>query len=487
MRTAAVPIALLALAVGAFSIGTTEFVAMGILPNVADAFGVSIPTAGYVISCYALGVVVGAPLLAPLSARVDRKHLLIGLAAMFTLGNLASALAPSFGVLLAARVATALPHGTFFGVGAVLSAALVPFNKRSQAVALMIAGLTVANIVGVPLGTMAAQQFGWRAAFALVAGVGVLTVVAIAVLVPNQRPAPGASMRSEFGALARGQVWLALAVGALGFGGMFASYSYISPMMTEVAGLPLGAVPYVLALYGVGMTCGTLAGGRAADRALMPTMYLAMGAMTLALLLLHLLAASPVGAVAMVFLLGFTSSALVPSLQTRLMDKAQDAPSLAAALNHSALNFANASGAWLGGLVIAAGHGFAAPSLLGAGLGVVGLALVTASGLGDRRAARPAVLTRPLPRGTAGARAKRAETRANQGRWPPRRHGKDAPKAALARSRAGAGRLCSTPRPRRANTPPDGWGAGVAEGGAAPAGTRGVRCGLSRRPGPGAR
>ncbi|MFC4562962.1 MFS transporter [Nocardiopsis mangrovi] len=382
------PIALLALAIGAFGLGTTEFVAMGLLPDIAEHFGVSIPVAGYMISGYALGVVAGAPVLAPLSARFDRKHLLMGLMALFTLGNLASALAPTYSFLVAARFATALPHGTFFGVGAVLAAALVPVTKRSQAVSLMIAGLTVANIIGVPLGTLAAQQFGWRSTFALVTAIGVATVIAIAALVPSQRPRPGASVRSEFGALARGQVWLALGVGAIGFGGMFASYSYISPMMTEVTGFSAGAVPVVLAVYGVGMTVGNLLGGRAADRALMPTMYAGMAGIAAVLLLLHALAPFKAGAVVMVFLLGFAGSALIPSLQTRLMDVAKDAPSLAAALNHAALNFANAAGAWLGGLVIAAGFGLTAPNLLGAGLAVVGLGLAVTSGLADRRQGR---------------------------------------------------------------------------------------------------
>jgi DHA1 family inner membrane transport protein len=398
-----VPIALLALAIGAFGLGTTEFVAMGILPDVARSFGVSIPVAGYMISGYALGVVIGAPLLAPLGARVDRKYLLAGLMTMFTLGNLLSALAPTWEVLLASRFLTALPHGTFFGVGAVLAAALVPVTKRSQAVSLMIAGLTVANIVGVPLGTLAAQQFGWRSTFAIVTGIGVLTVAAILALVPNQRPRAGASIRSEFGALARGQVWLALGVAAVGFGGMFASYSYISPMMTDITGFSPTAVTLVLAVYGVGMTAGNLAGGRAADRALMPTMYACMAGIAVVLLLLHALAPFKVGAVAMVFLLGFAGSALIPSLQTRLMDAARDAPSLAAALNHSALNFANAAGAWLGGLVIAAGYGYTAPNILGAGLAVVGLGLAVVSGLLDRRAAGPGGGAAGRPEASAAA------------------------------------------------------------------------------------
>lgn len=382
------PIALLALALGGFGIGTTEFVAMGILPEVADAYGVSIPTAGYMISGYALGVVIGAPLLAAVGARVDRKHLLLALMGAFTLGNLASAAAPNFEFLLASRFLTALPHGTFFGVGAVVAASLVPVTKRAQAVSLMIAGLTVANIVGVPLGTAVSHAFGWRATYLLVAAVGVVTLLALAAWVPSQKPHPGTSVRAELGALKRGQVWLALAVGAVGFGGMFASYSYISPMMTEVAGFGPGAVTLILAVYGVGMTAGNLVGGRSADRALMPTMYACMAGIAAVLLLMHAVASSKAPAVAVVFLLGFAGSALIPSLQMRLMNAASDAPTLAAALNHAALNIANAAGAWLGGLVIAAGYGYTAPNLLGAGLAVVGLGLALASGLLDRRTPR---------------------------------------------------------------------------------------------------
>nr|WP_221308501.1 MFS transporter [Nocardiopsis mwathae] len=381
---------MLALAIGAFGIGTTEFVAMGILPDVAADFGVSIPTAGYMISGYAIGVVIGAPLLTALGARVDRKNLLIALMVVFTLGNIASALAPTFETLLTARFLTALPHGTFFGVGSVVAAALVPVTKRAQAFALMIAGLTVANIVGVPLATLASHELGWRSTYWMIAAVGVLTLLLLIRLVPAQRPQPGASARSELSALARLQVWMTLAVGAVGFGGMFAAYSYIAPMMTEVSGFGAPAVAIVLAVYGLGMTAGNLAGGRAADRALLPTMYAALVGMAAALLLLYALAPFKAAAVVMVFVVGFTGSALVPSLQMRLMDAAQGAPSLAAALNHSALNIANAAGAWLGGLVIAAGYGYTAPNLLGAGLAVAGLLVALASGLLDRRALKSA-------------------------------------------------------------------------------------------------
>ncbi|RCV52921.1 MFS transporter [Marinitenerispora sediminis] len=379
------PIALLALAIGTFGFGCTEFMAMGLLPDVAEAFGVSIPVGGYMISAYAAGVVVGAPLLTALGARVDRKRLLLALMALYTLGNLVAALAPTFEVLIAARVLTALPHGTFFGIGSVVAASLVPVTKRAQAISMVIAGLTVANIIGVPLATLLGQQFGWRAAFWIVTALGLLTLAAVARLVPAQPPRAGASLRAELGALGRGQVWLTLLVGAIGFGGMFASYSYISPMMTDVAGFGERAVTLILAVYGVGMTLGNLVGGRMADRAVMPSIFASMTGIAVMLLVLHAVAEYRAAAVAAVFLLGFIASTLIPALQTRLMDAAKDAPSLAAALNHAALNFANAVGAWLGGLVIAAGYGYTAPNLLGAALAVVGVGLALASSLLDRR------------------------------------------------------------------------------------------------------
>ncbi|TDQ46334.1 MFS transporter [Actinorugispora endophytica] len=396
-RPPSAALAVLALAIGGFGIGTTEFVAMGILPEVAADFDASIPAAGYMISGYALGVVVGAPLLTALGARVDRKALLIALMAMFTLGNVAAALAPTFSTLMAARVFTGLPHGTFFGIGSVVAAGLVPAHKRAQAISMMMVGLSVANIIGVPLATAAAQTVGWRSTYWMVTAVGLVTLVALAAFVPRTPTSPHTTMRSELGALKRPQVWLALATGAVGFGGMFASYSYIAPMMTEVAGLEAAAVPLVLAVYGVGMTAGNLLGGRLADYRLMASMYGSLAAIIVLLALFFVTAHHPVTAVATVFGVGLAGSALVPALQTRLIDVAPGAPSLAAALNHSALNLANASGAWLGGLVIAAGYGYTSPNLVGAVLAVLGLGLIVASGLLDRRAPAAAGPRAPVP------------------------------------------------------------------------------------------
>lgn len=382
---ALLPLALLALAIGAFSIGTTEFVAMGILPDVAQTFGVSIPSAGHMISGYAIGVVIGVPLLTAAGNRIDRKRMLLALTAVFTAGNLASALAPSFEFLLASRVLTALPHGTFFGTGAIVAASLVPVTKRARAISLMLVGLSVANVIGVPAATFAAQTLGWRSTFLLIAGFGALTLFALARLLPDQQTRAETSMRSELSALARGQVWLALAIGAVGCGGMFATYSYISPIVTDVTGFSAATVPVMLAVYGAGMTAGMLVGGRAADRALMPSIYLGLGAIALTLLAVFALVQFKLAAVVLMFLLGFASNALVPALQMRLMNAAADAPSLAAGLNHAALNVANAAGAWLGGAVIAAGYGLTAPSIAGAGLAIVGLGLAGASGLLERR------------------------------------------------------------------------------------------------------
>lgn len=390
MRTPSPTPALAALALGGFGIGTAEFTAMGLLPDVARDFGASIPATGATISGYALGVVIGAPLLAAAGARVERRRLLIALMALFTLGGLASAAAPTLEALVAARFATGLPHGTFFGVSSVVAAGLVPPARRAQAVALVMAGLAAANVVGVPLATWLGQHLGWRAAQLATAAIGVLAAAAVARWVPERRAEPGASVRSELGALRRLQVWLSLAVGAVGFGGMFAAYSYIAPTMTEVTGLPEAGVAPVLGVYGVGMVLGTLAGGRAADRALMPTLYGALAAIGCTLLLFSAAAPYPVPAIAAVFLLGFCGSALIPSLQMRLMNVSADAPSLAAALNHSALNFANAAGAALGGVVIAAGYGYTAPAVLGAGLAALGLAIAVTAGALSRRAPVPA-------------------------------------------------------------------------------------------------
>jgi MFS transporter, DHA1 family, inner membrane transport protein len=378
-RQVPVWLSLLALALGGFAIGTTEFATMGVLPDIADSLHVTIPQAGWAISAYALGVVIGAPLVAVLGARATRKRLLLGLMAAFTLGNVFSVLAQSFPVLVVARFASGLPHGAYFGIGAVVAASLVAPDRRARAVASMMMGLTVANIVGVPASTLLGNALGWRSTYVVVVVVGVATVGAIALLVPQVHAAEGASPRTELGALARPQVWLTLLIGAVGFGGMFAVYSYITPTLTEVSGYPLDAVPIVLALFGVGMTLGTYVGGRLADRSIDRTIALGLVAVIAVFLVFTVTAHSIVPAAITVFALAASGSAIIPALQTRLMDVGREGKALAATLNHSAFNIANALGAWLGGLVIAAGYGYTAPAVVGAILAVIGLLVLGVS------------------------------------------------------------------------------------------------------------
>jgi len=382
-----VPIALLALAISAFGIGTTEFVIMGLLPQVASAFGVSIPTAGHLVTGYALGVVIGAPLLTALATKLPRKTMVIGLMALFGAGNLASAFAPSFDLLLIARVISALPHGAFFGIGAVIATELSRPERRARAVSLMFSGLTVANIAGVPVSTLLGQQLGWRATFVAVAGIAAIATVALAVLVPPlERPAD-VSLRTEVRTFRSAQVWLSLAVVMFGFGGTFAAYSYISPMMTDVAGFAPAMVTVLLALYGLGLTVGNLLGGWLADRGkLMPGIYFGLVGLIAVLVAFTLTVHIQVLAALTVFALGTAGFVGVPMVQARIMDQARGAPTLAAAAIQSAFNIANAVGAYLGGMVIGAGLGYASVDLVGAVLAGSGLALALSSGLLERRA-----------------------------------------------------------------------------------------------------
>lgn len=388
--------AMLALSMGGFGIGTTEFVAMGLLPEIADGFGISEPSAGHVISAYALGVVVGAPTIAALTARVPRKTLLIALMVAFTLGNALSVFAPNQPMLIAARFIAGLPHGAYFGVAALVAAELAGAGNRAKAVARVMLGLSVANVIGVPLASLVGQHYGWRSAFAIVAVLGVSTILALARWLPAMRSMPASSPRAELGALRKSQVWLTLAVGMVGFGGMFAVYTYISTTLTDVAGLPLVLVPLGLAVYGLGMVVGNLVGGVIADRALIPGMFAMLTVVALVLALFVVAVHNPISALIMVFLVGASGAALVPALQTRLMDVADGAQNLAASLNHAALNVANAGGAWLGGLVIAAGLGYTAPAAVGSGLALAGLAILAAAMLLQRRTDRKA---RPVPEG----------------------------------------------------------------------------------------
>ena len=385
LSTRRVVAAVAALALGGFAIGTTEFETMGVLPEIAEGVGVDIPTAGHVISAYALGVVVGAPVIAALGARLPRRGLLVALMAAFLLGNLGSALAAGHSWLLLARFVSGVPHGAYFGVASLVAASLVRDELRGRAVSSVMLGLAVANLAGVPAATWLGQTLGWRAAYWAVVGLAVATVVAVLAFVPSSPGRSEVTVATELAALRRPQVLLTLLVATVGFGGMFAVYSYISPLTTEEAGLPRGAVPWVLLVFGVGGVLGTALGGRLADLALFRSLVGAMVTMGLLLALVALVASWAPGLLATLFLLSATASVLVVTLELRLMEVAGEAQMLGAALNHSALNAANALGAWLGGVVIAAGLGWTAPAAVGAALAAVGLVALTVSAALRRR------------------------------------------------------------------------------------------------------
>jgi DHA1 family inner membrane transport protein len=382
--------AILALALGGFAIGTTEFVTMGLLPQIADGTGVDIATAGHYISAYAIGVVVGAPLIAVMAAKLPRKGLLMALMGFFAVAHVSIAFADTYPTVMGARFLAGIPHGAFFGIGSVVAASLVSHRRRTAAVATLLGGLGVANVVGVPLATLLGQRYSWHLPYLLVGLVGVITVVAIGVFLPHQSRSGDESMRSEMQALRRLQVWLALLIGVVGFGGMFAMYSYITPTMTELAGLDESYIPWVLAVYGIGMVTGMVVSGRVANRVgVLRGIILALSLVGVLLAAFGWAAQVLWLAVPMVFVLGVLPSVVVPLLQTRLLDVAHEGQSLAAALNHSTLNMANALGAWLGSLVLAAGWGYGAPSLVGAGLALLGVVVAVLSALLERRARAP--------------------------------------------------------------------------------------------------
>ncbi|MFC8132542.1 MFS transporter [Streptomyces sp. NPDC057302] len=386
------PLALLALAIGAFGIGTTEFVIMGLLPEVAGDFGVSIPTAGLLVTGYALGVVLGAPLMTVLGTRISRKRMLMLLMGLFIAGNLLSAVAPVFGVMLAGRVVASLAHGAFFGIGSVVAAELVTPQKKAGAIAMMFTGLTVANVVGVPLGTLVGQTLGWRVTFAVVAGLGVIGLVGIAKLVPDLPKPEGVRLRHELAAFRNVQVLLAMAMTILGFGGVFAAVTYLAPMMTDVAGYADSSVTWLLVLFGLGMVAGNLIGGKFADRALMPLLYISLSSLAIVLALFTLTAHNKIAAAVTITLIGALGFATVPPLQKRVLDQASGAPTLASAMNIGAFNLGNALSAWLGGLVISAGLGYTAPNWVGAVLAGSALVLAVVSAALERRSAAPSLI-----------------------------------------------------------------------------------------------
>ncbi len=386
--------ALLSLAIGSFGIGMTEFVAMGLLPNIAQDLlpelwaqnpDEAIGRAGLLVSLYALGVVLGAPTIAGLVARFPRHRVMVGLAIALTLGNGLAVVLPTFETVGLARFIAGLPHGAYFGIGALVASDVLGPGKRAKGVAFILTGLTIANVVGVPAGTYLGQHVGWRSAFLVVTIVFALATVCIAFFVPQHEGDPGRTFRAELRVFRRPQVWFALATGAIGFGGFFAVYSYIAPVVTERAGAPEWMVPITLVVFGLGMTVGNLLGGVFGDRNLRLTLLVGLGAMAVVLVLLAILSFSIWLLVPLSFIMALLSSILSPAIQTRLMEVAGDNQSIAAALNHSALNIGNSLGAFLGGLVIAWGWGFAAPSWVGAGLAVLGLGIAIASYAVQRR------------------------------------------------------------------------------------------------------
>ncbi|WEV77107.1 MFS transporter [Janibacter cremeus] len=372
-------LALAALVLGGIGIGTTEFVTMGLLPEIAEGIHTTIPRAGHTISAYAIGVVVGAPTIAVLGNRLPRRELLVGLMLLFALGNAASALAPGYGTLMLSRFVAGIPHGAFFGIASIVAFDIVAPGRGGWAVSRIMLGIPIANVAGVPLATALGQQTGWRSAYWLVAAIGLLTAALVSVLVPHQPGDREARMRSELAAFLDSQVWLTLLIGAIGFGGVFAMYSYISPILRNQTGLPADAVPIYLFVYGIGGLLGTIVAGRLVDRSVLHTLVWSTVATGASLAAFAWAADSAIPAGVVLLLVCISVSAFVLALQLRLMEVAGRARTLGAAGNHAALNIANALGAWLGGVVLAAGWGWRAPSLVGAGLSVAGLVILLLS------------------------------------------------------------------------------------------------------------
>lgn len=361
------PLGLVALALGAFGIGLTEFVIMGLLPEVAADFAVSETAAGWLISGYALSVVVGALFLTAATTRLPRKPVLLGLIVLFIIGNVLTAVAPDYGVAMIGRIIAALCHGAFFGIGSVVAASLVPPAKRAGAIAIMFTGLTAANVFGVPFGTFLGQQLGWRSTFWAISAIGVLAFIGIAALVPAQEgDAQKVSLRSELTAFRSGQVWLSLTVTILAYGGMFGAFTYIAYTLTKVSGFSTGAVPWLLVLFGAGLVLGNWLGGRLADRSVDGTLLFFISALVVVLGLFAAFAGSGTATVIALFLMGGFGFGTVPGLQSRVMTYAGNAPTLASGANIGAFNIGNALGAWAGGIGIAAGLGYTSPIWIGA-------------------------------------------------------------------------------------------------------------------------
>lgn len=376
------PVGLIALALGGFGIGLTEFGIVGLLPEVAGDFGVSESVAGYLVSGYALSVAIGALALTAAISRFDRKKVLVGLMVLFIVGNLISAIAPTYGLLMVGRVVAALCHGAFFSVGAVVASDMVAENKKGSAIALMFGGLTAANVLGVPLGTFLGQQMGWRSTFWAITVIGVVTLIGVQALVPRTTASGVVDLRSELAVFRRGQVWVSIALSVLAFGAVIGGYTYIAFTLTDVSGFAAGTVPWLLVLFGVGTFIGNFVGGKAADRSLNAALTGIMAVLAVVMAVFALTAESKVATVVSLLLMGTVGLATAPGLQVRSMKYAAGAPTMASGANIAAFNVGNALGAWLGGLAIAAGYGFVSPLWVGAGLAVAGLVVVVAGSRG---------------------------------------------------------------------------------------------------------
>ena len=391
------PRALLTLAIGAFGIGTTEFVVMGMLPEMAEGLGVSVPSVGLLISAYAIGVVVGAPTLTALGVRFPPRQTLVGLMVLFVVGNALSAVAPTYETLAAARVLTALAHGSFFGVGAVAARRLVAPERATSAISMMISGLTVANVVGVPLGTFVAQQTSWRLVLGAIAVIGLVTIAGLLAWMPAELGEPG-DLRTELAAFRRGQVWLVLGLTVVGFSALFAVYSYVSPILTELGGLPVAWVTPVLALFGAGTTVGTLVGGRLGDRYGFSLVTVGLLATAVVLAVFALVARTPVAAVVLLVLFGALAFGLGPVVLNGVIEAARvPGGSLVSAANQGAFNMANALGAALGAAVLSGGLGYTAPIWVGAALALAGAGIAVVVQAADRRDRVPAAGVDAVP------------------------------------------------------------------------------------------
>jgi DHA1 family inner membrane transport protein len=379
--------AILALAVGAFAIGVTEFSPMGLLPVIAGGLHVNIPTAGMLVTAYALGVMIGAPIMTLGLGKLSRKRALILLMGIFTAGNLLAAVAPNYAALMGARIVTSLCHGAFFGLGSVVAASVAPKGKASSAIAAMFMGLTIANIGGVPAATWVGQQVGWRAAFAGTAVLGVLTMVAVWAALPKGEKGQMPDVQRELKVLTRPAVLGALGTTVMGAGAMFTLFTYVAPVLANVTHAQPAFVTAMLVLIGVGFTVGNYAGGKLADRSLNGTAISFLAALAIIMFAFPLLARTPAGAAVMLFLWGAATFGLVPPVQMRVMQAASEAPGLASSVNIGAFNLGNALGAAVGGGVISLRLGYPAVPLAGGALAALGLAFVVTASLAHRRAA----------------------------------------------------------------------------------------------------